>query len=338
MNKLILSIILLLCLHLAQAQTQSDTLFNYKTDVPVTIDGQALEACWESATWNPINQVWMPFGANVPAEDFTGQFKVSWDEAYLYYLVEVVDDSLSDDYANPLQNWWDDDCLEIFIDEDRSKGDHECNNNAFAYHLSLFYDAIDLSGNTSCNGINYKEHVQVVMDTIGENTYLWEMAIKIYDDSFEIGSEAESRVTLEPNKHMGIAIAYCDSDEDKNRENFIGSMVMTQATHNDMYKNADHFGLMILVDPNGPGVGIEAKEEIQLKLYPNPASEIITIKVNTALRGQYFEVYSSVGKLISKQNFNGEEVSLNINDMEQGIYFVQVHSGELTISQSFLKR
>ncbi|MFY9153072.1 MAG: sugar-binding protein [Prolixibacteraceae bacterium] len=37
-----------------------------------------------------------------------------------YVLVEVTDDMLSDDHAIPTQSWWDDDCLEVIINEDRS--------------------------------------------------------------------------------------------------------------------------------------------------------------------------------------------------------------------------
>lgn len=102
-------------------QTQSDTIFNYLTKTPVTIDGQATEECWANAEWHAIDQVWIPWAAKMKEGDFEGRFKVAWDESYLYVLVEVVDDLLSDDHSNPLQNWWDDDCLEVFIDENRSK-------------------------------------------------------------------------------------------------------------------------------------------------------------------------------------------------------------------------
>ena len=174
------------------SQTQKDTIFNYKAKTPVTVDGQATEECWANAAWHKIDQIWIPYGAKMKAGDFAGRFKVSWDELYLYVLVEVVDDSLSDDYSNPLQNWWDDDCLEIFIDENRSKGDHERNCNAFAYHVSLIYDAIDL--NSSGSGINYKNNIRVDMDTIGTDTYLWEFAIKNYDAAFNVNNPENSRL------------------------------------------------------------------------------------------------------------------------------------------------
>ena len=61
------------------------------------------EECWENAEWNAIDQVWIPWGTTMKDGDFSGRFKVAWDEDFLYVLVEVVDDSLSDDYSNPLE-------------------------------------------------------------------------------------------------------------------------------------------------------------------------------------------------------------------------------------------
>ena len=190
------SIIILLSFsfYFAACQTMQDTIFNYFTETPVVIDGQATEDCWANAEWHAIDQMWIPYGASLSADDFEGKFKVSWDTDYLYVLVEVVDDSLSDDHSDPLQNWWDDDCLEIFIDENRSMGDHERNTNAFAYHVSLFFDAIDL--NSSGSGVNYKDNLDVDMDTIGTNTYLWELAIKMYSSTFNISNPEASRVYL----------------------------------------------------------------------------------------------------------------------------------------------
>jgi hypothetical protein len=223
----------------AFCQTQKDTIYAVKSEVPVIIDGSDEDACWGEAVWKPIDQVWLPtLGAKMAAGDFEGKYKVAWDSLYLYVLIQVVDDMISDDHPNPLQNWWDDDCVEVFIDENRSKGYHEKNNNAFAYHVSTKYDAIDMD--LTGKGVNYKDHVKVVMDTIGDHTYLWEMEFKIYDATFNLSNPEASRVKLFPNKLMGFSIAYCDNDQTTSRENYNGYMEMTEATKNDNYNKADN--------------------------------------------------------------------------------------------------
>lgn len=320
------------------AQTQSDTLFNYITSTPVTIDGEATEECWVNAEWNAIDQVWMPFGASMATGDFEGRFKVAWDKNYFYILVEVLDNMLSDDHANPLDNWWNDDCLEIFIDEDRSMGMHTTTCNAFAYHVSLSYDAIDL--NASSNGINYKDHVEVEMDTIGENLYLWEMAFKIYRADYNHSNPEASRETLTPEKNMGLAVAYCDNDETTGRENFIGSMVMTQNHWNDMYQNADYFGLMRLVEPDLTEVADrKVKDSLVIRIYPSPAGEWLTIQTDQLPAGtRELKLMSLSGQLLRSVTFGGDSHTLDISDLESGAYIVSVRSAQSIYSEIVLKK
>ena len=337
MNRLLITLSLgITIVNSAFCQTQNDTIFNYRTKTPVTIDGQATEECWANAEWHAIDQVWIPYNATMKEGDFEGRFKVSWDENYLYVLVEIIDDSLSDDHANPLSNWWNDDCLEIFVDEDRSKGDHERNCNAFAYHISLFYDAIDL--NSSGQGVNYKNNIEVEMDTIGDNTYLWEVAVKNYNATFSLSNPESSRVYLSPGKHMGFAIAYCDNDESTSRENFIGSMVMASATANDMYKNADHFGLMILVDPDfGVSAG-DISEQPEITIFPVPAQNYLTIKIRSVPDMIKTVTITNIsGQTIRENLFKGDIHTISTEGFDPGIYFLKIAYGNHYYSQMFMK-
>jgi hypothetical protein len=269
--------------------------------------------------------------------DFSGKFKVAWDEQYLYVLVEVVDDSLSDDHTTPTQNWWDDDCAEVFIDENRSGGGHEKNNNAFAYHVSLFYDAIDL--NSSGNGVNYKDNIEVDMDTLTEKTYLWEMAFKNYDASFNINDPEASRVLLTPNKLMGFAIAYCDNDETTSRENFIGSMTLTSGTANDLYKNASLFGPMILIDPDYVGINFGKNNRLnKLNVYPNPANSQITLNISVHDNNVNFYTISSItGEVLKSGSFQGKSKIISIENLNSGMYLLEVKSGNSFYSNLIVK-
>jgi hypothetical protein len=311
----------------ARGQTQSDTIFNLKSGTPVIVDGQDTEECWANAQWHAIDQVWMPYNATMDYGDFEGYFKVSWDEEYLYLLVEVTDDSLSDDHVNPLTSWWDDDCLEIFIDEDRSMGDHERNCNAFAYHVSLYYDAVDL--NSAGQGINYKENLDVDMDTIDRHLFLWEFAIKNYNASFNPANPEASRVYLEPGKLMGFAIAYCDNDATTSRENFIGSMYLEPSHNNDMYRNADYFGPMVLIDPGHTGTGAGNRMNSGITVYPLPARD--QLRIGTAQSGRIIKSYSLsalTGQKVRSGPVTGDSYIIPVDHIDPGIYLLEVeHSG-----------
>lgn len=320
------------------AQTQKDTIFAVQSLTPVVIDGQANDACWEKADWKPISQVWIPYAAKMAAGDFEGKFKVAWDSQYLYLLVEVVDDMLSDDHANPLQNWWDDDCVEVFIDENRSKGNHERNNNAFAYHVSLKYDVIDL--NSSGNPVNYKNNINVKMDTIGTHTYLWEMAIKNYSATFNISDPEASRVILTPNKIMGFTVAYCDNDQTTARENFIGSMYMTQATANDNYITADYFGSLKLKASTTSNINPEIEYTNHLvKVFPNPAQNRIKIeRMNNDQTVMTVEMRSLTGALVKSFLLNEKEKSVETGDLMPGVYLMSIISDKQIQTERIVKR
>ena len=111
-------------------------------DAPV-IDGRMDEAIWNKSAWHPIDQVWL--GEPVDPSDFEGRFKLCWTVEALYILAEIKDDVLLDQYDDPLELWWDDDCVEVFIDEDNSGGEHQYNHNAFAYHVALDGNVVDMA-------------------------------------------------------------------------------------------------------------------------------------------------------------------------------------------------
>jgi hypothetical protein len=227
-----------------------------KTDLAPLIDGVASESCWTKADWAPIDQLWI--GAAFSAADFSGKYKAVWTPQKLYILVEVTDDVLFDYYPDPLTNWWDDDCVELFLDENHSGGDHQYNYNAFAYHVSTLYDAVDIG--IDQNPHLYNDHIQCKRIKNG-STYTWELAITLYTDAFVYGALNNSVATLSEGKTLGFSIAYCDNDGGIHRDNFIGSQVLADADKNNSYINASLFGTIKLLDPLVVSNGLYANYE-----------------------------------------------------------------------------
>lgn len=211
------------------------------TETPPTVDGTADEAAWQTAEWAPIDEVWL--GSKPSASDFTGQFKVLWTADKLYLLVELTDDRLVDKYRDPLDNYWNDDCLEIFIDQDRSKGDHTYNYNAFAYHVSYERHVVDIGPNRQAQ--LYDDHVEADWKSTGTQI-VWELAIDVYDDSYQDGAQ-NTPVTLTEGKTLGFMVAYCDADGSSGRESFIGSIPIAGPDKNLGWQDAGVFGELTLV-------------------------------------------------------------------------------------------
>ncbi|KGJ93115.1 sugar-binding protein [Colwellia psychrerythraea] len=232
-----------------------------RTSEKMLVDGVAKEVSWQQAKWQPLDSLIL--GEQPSADDFSGQFKVMWDEQQLYLLVEITDDVLFDQHADPRHLYWDDDCLEIFLDEDASGGNHQFNFNAFAYHIALDNQAVDIGEKNidgSDNFVLLNDHITSVWrrSEISPNKVIWEVSVRVYDDNFALpvkkGTPSQYKesqpVNLFVGKKLGFMLAYCDNDGSKEREHFIGSIDIKAVNGNKNlgYITADVFSQLTLID------------------------------------------------------------------------------------------
>jgi len=246
-------IVLLLAFHLLGFNANATTALEaHKATEKIIIDGVGDESSWNKAKWQPLDQLIL---GTMPSEnDFKGKFKILWDNQQLHLLVEISDDVLFDQHANPLHFYWDDDCLEIFIDEDASGGNHQFSYNAFAYHIALDNQVVDIGPSHNSESPNFvllNQHVNSLWKRSKKAPYTltWELSVNVYDDSFDERKEAQQPVTLSLGKKLGFMLAYCDNDGSKEREHFIGStdIKAVNGSKNLGYITADVFQQLTLI-------------------------------------------------------------------------------------------
>ena len=212
-----------------------------RATVAPVVDGIADDAAWQAAAWHEIDQPWL--GPEYEDSDFKGRFKVVWTPERIYLLVEIVDDILFDSHRDPLVQYWDDDCLEIFLDEDFSGGDHQYNHNAFAYHVSLDNQAIDIGTDEAPR--SYSHHVESRWRQRA-GMLVWELAIDVYGDDYRDDSPDNEPVQLSAGKVLGLMVAYCDNDGSELRENFVGSESVPFGKKDRGWIDANIFGKLVL--------------------------------------------------------------------------------------------
>lgn len=81
--------------------------------------------------------------------------------------------------------------------------------------------------------------------------------------------------------------------------------------------------------------------KFDLNIYPNPANDRITLKIEGADNTEVLDinVFNVMGELCYSQNsLQGNSVSLNVKDYHSGIYFVNVVSNGITYSSKFVKQ
>jgi uncharacterized protein (DUF362 family) len=208
------------------------------------IDGIGDDAAWAEAPWRPLAFPWASPPPDSPA-DFSGAYKLLWTADRLYLLARIRDDAFVDSHPDPLDRYWEDDALEIFLDEDRSGGDHKASYNAFAYHLGLSGDVVDLGADGK--PALFPGHVVSARKKEAGGVMVWEAEIKVFASSYsDATGAADAPVRLFAGKDLGFMLAYCDSDG-KRREHFVGSLPMPEGRDYG-WLDASVFGSLKLVE------------------------------------------------------------------------------------------
>ncbi|MFZ6052497.1 T9SS type A sorting domain-containing protein [Halocola ammonii] len=91
------------------------------------------------------------------------------------------------------------------------------------------------------------------------------------------------------------------------------------------------------IDPNEVNVSeFELANQNDISVYPNPASDQITFR-NVKNEGQTASVYNSFGQIVMKVKLE-EERSLDISNLEPGVYFITWHTGTTSQSEKLVVR
>ncbi len=352
---------------------QDDTVYIPNvTDIPV-IDGIANDECWAFADWQTIDQVWIPYGESVSSSDFSGRYKVVWsaEENLLYFILEVDDDVVSDAYVpGETSDIYNFDMFEVFIDEDKSGGYHvfdgTANNesslgvnaeNAFAYHIftkfpesgltNSVFRVEDLGGTSWADAEHpiYNDHFPEFILRREGTILIWEFSLIVYDDTYADDNIEGSRVILTSNKVMGLSLAYNDDDEPEvdpaltERDNFFGSVAVSEAAYNNHWKNADDFGPVKLM--YSPVSTSQSERNVpNLKIIPNPSEDFFQIVLNSQYTGMLnIRIFNEEGREVCTMNkFKTNQVFDHDFSYHflPGMYFLMVNAGSGSVTQKVI--
>ena len=328
--------ILVLFSQLGIGQHYYDEEFTAQYAETYTIDGVGDEPFWAECEWYNIEYVWIPYGTAMSIGDFTGRVKFAWTDAKLLVFAEIEDDSLSDTHPDPQNNYWNDDCFEVFLDEDYSGGWHQTSYNAFAYHCSINEEDVIDSGDDDASNVYVNDHIDYDLDTVDNTHYIWELAITIYDDSFNESNASNTTVTLTGGKEMGIAVAYCDNDGGTERENFIGLIDVDAVHYNSAWQDASVFGKLSLV---GPGMGIEENNTSEdIRVFQDNNFNLVIENNGLCMGETTVSVIDLNGRLIKESIvYLDERVMLDIHNIMAGTYIVNLKGDNFYSSRKFIK-
>lgn len=81
----------------------------------------------------------------------------------------------------------------------------------------------------------------------------------------------------------------------------------------------------------------KTNEKDNLVIYPNPASNIINIKLGELKKVATISIFSIQGKELIRKEYTGNS-QIDINHLSPGLYFLRIINGNQIISQRFIKK
>jgi hypothetical protein len=88
---------------------------------------------------------------------------------------------------------------------------------------------------------------------------------------------------------------------------------------------------------NNTGIN-HTKDNIEIKLYPNPSSSNLNILMSSFISPTNFEILDINGKMVKKFVMNSNKYFLNIDTLSKGFYLLKFHnSSGIKSVMSFIK-
>ena len=170
-----------------------------KASGPVVVDGKA-EALWSEARQYKISN--MIYLLPLNDEDFSASYKALWDEKNLYVLVDVTDENLKNDS----DDFWLDDCVEVFVDADNSKsGSYGDNDYQFHFGWAESNPSMGESQHNQTGGVEfatvktdmgYRMEIKLPWATLGvEPSAGKKIGLDVHVNDDDDGGDRDSKLT-----------------------------------------------------------------------------------------------------------------------------------------------
>jgi hypothetical protein len=104
------------------------------------------------------------------------------------------------------------------------------------------------------------------------------------------------------------------------------------------------YSVSVVVPSNGSGggTGVAESESAQaIKIFPNPASQLITISNSGAQLRPNLEIYNALGavvKVVKAEKVSTGEFSIRIDELPNGLYFIKFSNQQGDLVKSFIKQ
>lgn len=197
----------------------------------------------------------------------------------------------------------------------------------------------------------------MVLRYVSNNSTNYQIAPRSNDDivlsTVVMDTVATPVITVNPLTNNMVSVEITCATEGASIYYEIGPDIMTYPTENDnLYENTFvyqdvHFYVVAIATKEGMvnsplasyeyfPVGIN-EHQINVSVYPNPTTGQFRIQ-NSEFRIQSVEVYDVFGKLISSTEVNDNDVTVDISNYTNGVYFARIRTENGTVTKKVVKQ
>ena len=85
-------------------------------------------------------------------------------------------------------------------------------------------------------------------------------------------------------------------------------------------------------------LGIPENKLLSFEMYPNPASDVLTIQLPTGTEKAEVSVFDYTGRLVSSKTISSNNSTLDVQNISKGIYIIRVATNSKIGVQRFIKK
>lgn len=142
------------------------------------------------------------------------------------------------------------------------------------------------------------------------------------------------RITHTNSSNSSWSFTWKSPSTDQGNIRFYSSVVIANGDGNngsgDKVVNTSTTGATVL--------GISEAKRLDFEMYPNPASERITIQLPSDSDNAIVEFYDTIGRLALTQEITSSNNKIAVDNLSKGIYILKVLSDDKIGSQKFIKQ
>lgn len=106
------------------------------------------------------------------------------------------------------------------------------------------------------------------------------------------------------------------------------------------FENVTGWGNVMYIDninvQNNPAIGIEEAEKVEVKIFPNPANNIVAVRLPLHHPFKSLQLFNSLGEMISEANIFDSAIILDTEKFNPGIYILHLSGNGVSQNEKLL--